>query len=82
MAFWNDHATGRAAQRGLTRDEIEDIIANPLLVTRQSNSRFYYLNDHGAVVLDDDGRVVTDYGSSNFKQGVIDILKRVHSEDK
>jgi hypothetical protein len=80
--FWNDHASRRATQRGLSPAEMRDIVAGPLLVTRQSNSRFYYLNDDGAVVLDDYGRVVTDYGSSDFKQGVIDMLKRVHSGER
>jgi hypothetical protein len=58
---------------------MRDVVANPLLVTRQSNSRFYYLNDNGAVVVDDYGRVVANHGSSDFKPGVINMLKRVHS---
>ncbi|MGO9672977.1 MAG: hypothetical protein ACLPSF_02210 [Methylocella sp.] len=79
--YWTYHANKRATERALSFDEMRDIVANPLLVTRQSNSRFYYLSDNGAVVVDDYGRVVTDYGSSNFKEGVINMLERVHSGD-
>ncbi|WP_244406146.1 hypothetical protein [Methylocella silvestris] len=82
IGFWNDHAKDQARERMLSVDEIRDIVANPLLVTRQSNSRFLFLNDNGAAIVDDNGRLVRNYGSSNFKQGILDILKRIHSGER
>jgi hypothetical protein len=76
------HALEREDREPLSREEIHDVVTNPLLVTRQSNSRFYFLNDSGAVVVDDGGRVVTNYRSSDFRQGVLDMLARIHSGRK
>lgn len=79
IRYLTRHSLEPEMRQPLSREELDDIVSNPLLVTRQSNSRYYFLNDHGAVVLDDHGRVVTNYRSSDFGQGVIDMLKRVHS---
>ena len=79
IRYLTHHSLEQEARQPLSREEIDDVVSNPLLVTRQSSSRFYFLNDNGAVVVDDSGRVVTNYGSSDFKQGVLDMLARIHS---
>jgi hypothetical protein len=46
------HASDRMTEYGQSFDDIQSTVSDPLIVLKQSDGRFYYLSDDGAVVLD------------------------------
>jgi hypothetical protein len=73
------HANERMTDYGQSFDDIKSTVSDPLIVLRQSDGRYYFLSDNGAVVLDRQGRVVTTYPSWKFEDDVKAILDHVHN---
>jgi hypothetical protein len=78
----DEHAIQRMAERGISSAEMEETVANPLIVLRQARGRFYYLSDNAAVVLNRKGRVITTYPASEFDAKIKDVLDHVHRGGK
>ena len=74
------HASERMTQYGQTFDDISSTISDPLIVLQQSDGRCYFLSDTGAVVVDQQGRVVTAYPSWKFNANVKAILDYLHGQ--
>jgi hypothetical protein len=60
------HALDRAIDRGVSPETILDTVRSPAAVLQQTNGRYLYLGQRGAVVLDDTGQVVTVWNRSDF----------------
>jgi peroxiredoxin len=71
----------RTEERSLSSSDLEDTVANPLMVLRQSSGNFFYLSDSAAVVLDRSGKVVTTYSSADFDENVRAIIKHIHERE-
>ena len=77
----SNHAVRRTEERSLSSSDLEDTVANPLMVLRQSSGNFFYLSDSAAVVLDRSGKVVTTYSSADFDENVRAIIKHIHERE-
>jgi len=64
----SNHAVRRTEERSLSSSDLEDTVANPLMVLRQSSGNFFYLSDSAAVVVDRSGKVMTTYSSADFDE--------------
>jgi len=73
-----DHGEFRADTRGVSADDLQGTVGNPLLVLQQSSGRFFYLSDKAVVVLDREGTVVTTYPASKFDARIKAILDYVY----
>ena len=62
----SSHALNRAIQRGTSPDTILQTIREPAVVLQQTNGRFLYLSEVGAVAMDSSGNVVTVWNRSDF----------------
>lgn len=78
----DEHAIQRMAERGISSAEMEETVADPLIVLQQVRGRFYYLSDNVAVVLNRKGRVIATYPASEFDAKVRDVLDHVHRGGK
>jgi hypothetical protein len=76
------HASERMTEYGQSIDDIQSIVSDPLIVLQQSDGRYYFLSDTGAVVVDQQGRIVTTYPASQFGVDVKAILDFIHSRGK
>lgn len=62
-------------ERALSETIIRETVAKPLLRLVQADGRILYLSEKAVAVLDDSGRVTTNYGRSNFEPEILNILK-------
>jgi len=76
------HASERMTEYGQSIDDIQSIVSDPLIVLQQSDGRYYFLSDTGAVVVDQQGRVVTTYPAPQFGVDVKAILDFIHNRVK
>ena len=72
------HAIERMVNRGVSLNDLQDTVDDPLIVLQQSRGRVYYLSDKAAVVLNRRGRVITTYSASNFDTKIRALLEHVH----
>jgi hypothetical protein len=73
----SSHAADAMEERGITRSEMDGIVSNPAIVTRQSAGQYLYLSHAGAVVVDPMGHVITTYPASWFTPGITGLLQRL-----
>lgn len=74
--YLNVHAQQRAAERNMTLQDQNEVVADPVVVLVQAAGYSYlFLSTRGAVVLTTDGSVRTTYGPSDFDEGIFAILK-------
>ncbi|ACK51924.1 hypothetical protein Msil_3013 [Methylocella silvestris BL2] len=78
MGHWTSHAEIRVQGRGVSMNDLQETISEPLLVLRQSHGGFYYLSDKAAVVLDRQGDFVMTYPASHFDERIKSILEMIH----
>ncbi len=75
---YDPHALLRMSERGIKKEFVEKIIANPLVVLEQAGGKkFLYLSPSGVVVIDSTGEVITTYKEINFDPDILQILKDV-----
>jgi hypothetical protein len=74
---FSEHATERVKEYGASLTDIEDTVANPLMVLRQSDGRFFYLSEKAVVLLDQSGRVITIYTEPQFDSKIRGILESI-----
>jgi len=74
----SEHGEFRAETRGVSVDDLQSTVENPLLVLRQTSGRFFYLSDQAVVVLDGEGSVVTTYPASKFDTTIKAILDQIY----
>ena len=74
----SEHGEFRAETRGVSVDDLESTVENPLPVLRQSSGRIFYLSDSAVVVLDPEGEVVTTYPASKFDTTIKRILEQIY----
>jgi hypothetical protein len=67
---------------GASLSDLQSTVADPLIGRRQSDGRFVYLSDRGAVILDRSGTVVTIYTERQFDTKIRQILEYVLKEGK
>jgi len=69
------HALHRAVGRSITTQDRLDIVRDPIVVLEQAHGySFLFLSERGVVVLTREGMVRTTYGSSDFDDGIRQIL--------
>ena len=74
---FSKHATDRVAEYGASLTDLQDTVANPLMVLRQSDGRFFYLSEKAVVLLDPRGRVITIYIEPQFDTKIRNLLEHV-----
>jgi hypothetical protein len=79
---YNQHAVERINQRGLSQADIENTLADPLIVLQQTEDKYYYLSDKAAVAITRAGQVITTYPASNFNDDVKELLEHIHTGAK
>lgn len=69
------HALDRAVGRSITTQDRLEIVRDPVVVLEQAQGfSFLFLSERGVVVLTNEGLVRTTYGSSDFDDGIRQIL--------
>jgi hypothetical protein len=73
--YANVHALNRAVGRDITTQDRLEIVRHPLVVLEQAQGYSYlFLSRRGVVVLNRAGEVCTTYGTTDFDEGIRDIL--------
>jgi len=73
------YSANRAAMRGVRTIDIQQAVAAPVAVFRQSGGNTLYISDQAAVVLNPRGIVVTTYGRADFDSTILGILQAARS---
>jgi RHS repeat-associated protein len=71
------HGLDQAITRGVSTETILNTVRSPLVTLQQAGGNILYLSRQAAVVLDNAGKFVTTYGSSQFEQHVTEILNQI-----
>ncbi len=74
---FSKHAIDRVGEYGASLTDLQDTVANPLMVLRQSDGRFFYLSEKAVVLLDPRGRVITIYIEPQFDTKIRNLLEHV-----
>jgi hypothetical protein len=74
---FDPHAIFRMVQRGVSRDLMESVVANPLAVLKQAGDNMLYLTREAGVVLDSAGKAITTYTKNEFKPHVLSVLNSI-----
>ncbi|MGH6811919.1 MAG: hypothetical protein ACREDM_06065 [Methylocella sp.] len=76
------HGSIRSEGRGVSVEEMQNTVSDPLIVLKQSQGQYLYLSDNAVVVLNPSGEVITTYPASKFDATIKEILDFVHRGSK
>jgi len=75
ITAYSVHGLLQKIGRGVSSQDLLNTVRNAKIVFSQANgTRFLFLSDKTAVVVDASGKVITTYGRANFTGVVLDII--------
>ena len=72
-----NHAWKRIQERGLTRQDIDDIVKNGKTLLQDSGNKFAYITKDGVVIIDKDGKIITAWGKNDFDDNMKMIVEKL-----
>ncbi len=77
----DNYGDERLKERRITREEVDEAVANPVLVLKQGGGRYYFLGQYQAVVVDEMGNLITAYNRvpktkyDGYRDYIMDLIQ-------
>ena len=55
--------------------DVINTIKKPIVVLKQTNGRYLYLSENAAVIINQNGKLISTYGVGNFDANITNVLK-------
>lgn len=78
---FSEHGKQRMAQRHMNTEDIDQIVQHGFTLSQNNGNKFVFITKNGVVILDKSGKLITNWGSSDFDNNMIKILKKLIGDE-